>query len=304
VRAPHDSAAPGPFSGVRTILVPPDIVAVPRRSPAPVKKRTPWRPQPDGQVVTLRSGAREWFSDRLFVESADDHRRSGFSLSAAIHVCAAVVIAATVIAQTVHVPIVRASTSPLVIPLTLIDARVAPTPPPRRPASQNALSKARPPLSQPTPVPAAADADAAPIEAPTGVAPETGAKSDGNGGFGGIAGVLDGLPGGSDEPIGTSGSFAGGPYRVGATIKPPRRIHDVKPAFPLEALQARAHGNVVIEATIGVDGKVERTAVVHSIPLLDQAAVDAVKQWEYIPSILNGVAVSVVMLVVVNFTIQ
>jgi protein TonB len=251
-------------------------------------------------VVTLRSGAREWFSDHVFVESVDDHRRSGFSLSAVIHVCAAVMIAATVIAQTVHVPIVRASTS-LVMPLALVDAPAAPTPQPRRPASQDALSKARPPLSQPTAAPAAADADAAPIEAPTGVTPETGSESAG---IGGIGGVLDGLPGGSVEPIGTSGSFAGGPYRVGATIKPPRRIRDVKPAYPLEALQSRAHGNVVIEATIGVDGKVERTAVVHSIPLLDQAAVDAVKQWEYTPSILNGVAVAVVMMVVVNFTIQ
>jgi protein TonB len=49
---------------------------------------------------------------------------------------------------------------------------------------------------------------------------------------------------------------------------------------------------------------VERAVFVQSIPLLDQAAVDAVKQWEYTPSIMNGLAVPVVMLVVVNFTIQ
>ena len=86
--------AQAPFSGVRTILIPPDIVAVPRRSPVPVRKRTPWHPQPDGQVVTERSGAREWFSDRLFVEGADDHKRSGYAVAAILHACAAAVVVA------------------------------------------------------------------------------------------------------------------------------------------------------------------------------------------------------------------
>ena len=56
--------------------------------------------------------------------------------------------------------------------------------------------------------------------------------------------------------------------------------------------------------TIGADGRVQHTSIVKSIVLLDQAAVDAVRQWEYAPSMLNGAAVAVVMLVVVNFTIQ
>jgi protein TonB len=270
----------------------------------PVKKRTPWHPRPDGQGRTERPGAREWFSDRLFVEATDDHWRSGFSASAVVHACAAVVVAATVVAQTVHIPIVRASTSPLVMPAMLIDARVAPTPPPRRPASQAALSKAKPPFSQPPATPAAADAAAAPLTAPAGVAPDTSGDAGAGETSGAIDGILGGLPGASDQPIGAPGADAAGPYRVGGTIKPPRRIRDVRPWYPMEALQSRAHGNVVIEATIGVDGRVERAVVVQSIPLLDQAAVDAVKQWEYTPSIMNGLAVPVVMLVVVNFTIQ
>src|SRR5438046_9818758 len=86
-------------SGVRTILVPPDIVAVQRRSPAPVKKRTPWHPQPDGQTRTERSGTREWFSDRLFVESHDNHTRSGYSASIALHLGFAAVAASVILAQ-------------------------------------------------------------------------------------------------------------------------------------------------------------------------------------------------------------
>ena len=67
-----------PFAGVRTILVPPDIVAVEQRPKAPREKKPPWRPRPDAGS-TDRAGGRQWFSDRLFVEGQDDHvaKRSG-----------------------------------------------------------------------------------------------------------------------------------------------------------------------------------------------------------------------------------
>jgi protein TonB len=61
---------------------------------------------------------------------------------------------------------------------------------------------------------------------------------------------------------------------------------------------------VVIEITIGADGKVEEAKIIHSVPLLDEAAVEAVRQWEYEKTRLNGVLVSLIMTVVVNFTIQ
>jgi len=59
---------------------------------------------------------------------------------------------------------------------------------------------------------------------------------------------------------------------------------------------------VTIEATIGTDGKVIDAKVVRSIPLLDQAALDAVLQWEYTPTLRNGVPVPVLMTVTINFT--
>ena len=61
-------------------------------------------------------------------------------------------------------------------------------------------------------------------------------------------------------------------------------------------------GVVTIEATIGPDGKVIDAKVVRSVPLLDQAALDAVRQWEYTPTLLNGVPVPVVVTVTINFT--
>jgi protein TonB len=63
-------------------------------------------------------------------------------------------------------------------------------------------------------------------------------------------------------------------------------------------------GIVIIEATIGTDGRVTNARVLKSIPLLDQAALDAVKQWQYTPTMLNNVPVPVIMTVTVNFTLQ
>ena len=85
-------------------------------------------------------------------------------------------------------------------------------------------------------------------------------------------------------------------------IKPPTKIKDVQPVYPAIARSARVAGVVTIEATIGPDGKVIDAKVVRSIPLLDQAALDAVRQWEYTPPLRNGVPVPVLVTVTINFT--
>jgi protein TonB len=61
---------------------------------------------------------------------------------------------------------------------------------------------------------------------------------------------------------------------------------------------------VIIEVGIGVDGSVQEAHVLKSIPLLDQAALDAVKQWQFMPTLLNGVPTPLIMTVTVNFTQQ
>jgi TonB family protein len=94
------------------------------------------------------------------------------------------------------------------------------------------------------------------------------------------------------------------PVRVGGNIKTPTKTKDVRPVYPPIAQSARVSGVVIIEATIGADGKVKDAKVLRSIPLLDQAALDAVKQWQFTPTLLNGVPVPVIMTVTVNFTLQ
>ena len=89
--------------------------------------------------------------------------------------------------------------------------------------------------------------------------------------------------------------------RVGGKIKPPIKMNDVAPVYPAIARNAGVAGVVIVEATIGSDGKVIDAKILRSVPLLDQAALDAVRQWEYAPTLLNGVPVPVVMTVTINF---
>jgi protein TonB len=78
----------------------------------------------------------------------------------------------------------------------------------------------------------------------------------------------------------------------------------VKPVYPADAQSAKVSGTVIVEATIGADGKVINAKVLRSVPKLDQAALDAVKQWEYSPTLLNGKPVPVKMTVTVIFKLD
>ena len=94
------------------------------------------------------------------------------------------------------------------------------------------------------------------------------------------------------------------PRRPGGDITLPIKIKDAAPVYPEIARQARKQGIVIIEATIGVDGRVENTQILRSIPLLDEAAVEAVRTWQYKPALLNGQPVPVIMTVTVEFRLQ
>lgn len=92
------------------------------------------------------------------------------------------------------------------------------------------------------------------------------------------------------------------PLRIGGPIKAPTKIRDVKPAYPPEALAARVNGVVIIEAIIDESGTIANARILRSIPLLDNAALSAVSQWQFTPTELNGRPVPVVLTVTVNFT--
>jgi TonB family protein len=92
--------------------------------------------------------------------------------------------------------------------------------------------------------------------------------------------------------------------RIGGTIKPPTKLTNVNPTYPVEAQRNRIQGVVILELMLGTDGGVESVKVVRSVPELDAAAVDAVKQWTYTPTLVNDIAQRVVLTVTVSFNLQ
>ena len=98
-------------------------------------------------------------------------------------------------------------------------------------------------------------------------------------------------PNAGAAPGTASNPDATGAYRIGGGLMPPKKLKDVSPGYPPIAQQARVQGVVILEARIDESGYVSDAKVRRSIPLLDQAAIDAVKQWQYTPTLMNGVAV-------------
>ncbi len=104
-----------------------------------------------------------------------------------------------------------------------------------------------------------------------------------------------------DEPTGQRAAGAVAPIRVGDGVPPPRKVHDVPPVYPAAARTLRVQGQVILEATIGATGEVVDVEVLRSVPELDAAAVAAVEQWRYEPTLVNGEAVPVIMTVTIHF---
>ena len=92
--------------------------------------------------------------------------------------------------------------------------------------------------------------------------------------------------------------------RVGGDIKEPKKLKDVAPIYPEDAKSAGVQGSVIIEAVIGTDGAVTEAKVLRPVPMLDTAALTAVQQWKYTPTLLNGEPGEVLMTVVVNFVLK
>jgi TonB family protein len=119
----------------------------------------------------------------------------------------------------------------------------------------------------------------------------TGAGAGAGGGLG-----LRGVPAAPPLP--------GAPVRIGGTVAQQSLISSVKPEYPPLARAAKVQANVVLEATISTDGTVADLKVVSGHPLLNDAALAAVRQWRYRPQLLNGQPVVVVTTVEVPFTLQ
>lgn len=206
----------------------------------------------------------------------------------------AVIIRVLVIAPLVATDVLPALTAPATSWIVV----EPPAPPPAAPHVRRAAVNA-PAVSR----------DAAPVDAPSGIAPDSGLVPEPDAGAeasvpGGLPGTVEGagMKVQPEAPPAPPPSVT--PVRITPDLRPPKKIKDVLPVYPDIAMRARMTGIVVLEATIGESGKVTGVRVLRSVPLLDQAAVDAVRQWEFTPTRLNGVAVPVVMTVTVNFTLR
>lgn len=92
--------------------------------------------------------------------------------------------------------------------------------------------------------------------------------------------------------------------KVGGLVKMARLLHRVDPVYPPIARQARISGTVELTGVIGIDGRIRELQVVHGHPFLAKAALEAVRQWTYEPTLLNGAAVEVIAPITVNFLLN
>jgi protein TonB len=172
--------------------------------------------------------------------------------------------------------------------------------------------KLRVPKSKPTYVPSA-NAISAPRHTtqeaqPVQVDASGGAAGGVPGGvIGGVAGgILNGVLGATSSVPVLAKAAEPTPakrIRVPTRVAEANLIRDVPPQYPPEAGRARVEGTVVLMAVIGQDGTVKDVRVESGLPILAQAAIDAVKQWRYKPYLIDGEPVEVDSRITINFTL-
>jgi periplasmic protein TonB len=223
-------------------------------------------------------------------------------LSAAIHV---VVISFLVVLPYLWVTEQLPKVPDMLVVVAAMPATPPPPPPPPRRAAPNVPEQPRQAQSE--------NPNAAPIDVPTAITPETGVERNSGSDFGVEGGVEGGIPGG------VAGSIVMGlpsappppppaapqkPIRIGGQVTAPALVYRVEPKYPDFAAQAQIEGLVILEATVDTEGRVQSVEVLRSHGLLDQAAIDAVKQWRYSPLVLNGKPFPFILTVTVRFSVQ
>jgi protein TonB len=172
-----------------------------------------------------------------------------------------------------------------------------PPPPPSPPPAPRVRTDREPPQANPA---------AAPVVAPDSIRPETGRQRGfvvPEGPDVGIVGIVGALEVAVVAPATTPPPPPPpqAPVRVGDRVQPPAKLRHVAPVYPAIAQAARVQGTVIVDAIISTSGRVESVRVLRSVPLLDEAAASAVREWVFTPTLLNGVPVPVVMTVTVTF---
>jgi protein TonB len=239
------------------------------------------------------------FQDALFVPDRNLRAKAAaLPLAALVHAVALTLL--------VTVPLLRVGDLPEIdlTDIILVPAPPAPPLPPPKAKGGNPGSR----IGR-KPVAAAAEGwRVAPVDIPDGIVEE----GFGTGGDeGGIPGGVDygdsgGLPGNliGDTFYNLVGEPAEPVVRAIGDIKPPRLIRRIEPGYPEIARQARVEGVVILEATTDVYGRVAVVRVLRSLPLLDEAAVEAVRQWAYEPLVVNGRPRAVTFTVTIRFVLK
>lgn len=254
------------------------------------------------ELVTRRgSGYRSplLFQSLVLTQPERHARRTTATLVTSVVLHAALVVATVILPLLSYdfIPPQEATRAFFVQPLELVPPPPPPPPPPA--AARVTVTRAPSVEVQPTRF-------VAPIDIPTEIQPEETLDLGVEGGV--VGGVEGGVPGGVVG--GVVGGLPQAPpppqvaVRVGGRIKEPAKLKHVEPVYPELARVARVQGVVVVECLISPQGKVTDVKVLRSIPLLDQSAMDAVRQWRYTPTLLNGVPVPVIMTVTVTFNLQ
>jgi len=226
-------------------------------------------------------------------------RKYTLLLSVTVHAAAALLLVIAPLFAAAKLPLVRDALS--YVPVQVM----APPPPPLG----NRIARAAtttPAAVQPIPVVAPPTIEP---ESSDHAIPNTAPFGPGSGNVPSNLGDPDGVPGGDllAPPLPVVPPPAVQPkevVRVGLGVTAPQKIRHVAPIYPPIALAARREGVVILEAVIGEEGSVRDVKVLRSVPLLDQAAIDAVRQWRFSPTLLSGEPVPVVMTVTVAFRLN
>jgi protein TonB len=207
----------------------------------------------------------------------------------------------------------RLPTVPVMMAFVAVPAAPPPPPPPPPPsAPAKSLANAQ----RTRAVAVSANANAAPIEAPAEIKPELPSLEHAGGQEGGVEGGIEG---------GVAGGIVSGlvtdatplpppppppppppqqPVRIGGKVVAPALLTRIEPDYPALAVAAHLEGMVILEATVGTDGRVTDVRILRSRGFLDKAAINAVQQWRYAPLTLNGVPTPFVLTVTLNFALK
>ena len=255
-------------------------------------------PERENEQRPVSSSLQEWdlFHDSLVVSGTKSRPRNPWAAVGSVTLLSLLLLALVVI------PLLHTDTLPKRERLTMLDvppaaaaSNVTRLPVPTS-TSRNTPTNVRIPRTVHT----TQEAPAPPVDTPSGL-------------VGGVpGGVVGGIPGGVlSELLRSTGSapvLATTPapkrIRVPARISEANLVYDVAPEYPPEAGRARIEGTVVLLAVIGKDGTVEDVRVERGLPVLAQAAIEAVKQWRYRPYLLNGEPVEVDSQITINFTLS